>query len=70
VNEAVARYGRIDVLINNVGVGQLGFPSEVDVKVSKRMFDVNVFSLIALTQLVLPEMRRSGGGGKYRVGRR
>src|ERR1039457_4522837 len=37
VNEAVARYGRIDVLINNVGVGQFGFPSEVDVEVSKRM---------------------------------
>ena len=68
VNEALARYGRIDVLINNVGVGQFGFPSEVDVEVSKRMFDVNVFSLIALTQLVLPEMRRRRSGAVVNIG--
>jgi short-subunit dehydrogenase len=68
VNEAVARYGRIDILINNVGVGQFGFPSEVDVEVSKRMFDINVFSLIALTQLVLPEMRRRRSGAVVNIG--
>jgi NADP-dependent 3-hydroxy acid dehydrogenase YdfG len=68
LNEAVAPYGRVDVLINNVGVGQFGFPSEVDVEVSKRMFDVNVFSLIALTQLVLPEMRRGRSGAVVNIG--
>ena len=55
-------FGRIDVLINNVGVGQYGWPSEVDTTISKRMFDVNVFSPLALTQIVVTEMRRRRSG--------
>ena len=68
VEQAVARFGRVDVLINNVGVGQFGFPSEVDTEISKRMFDVNVFSLIALTQLVLPQMRARRSGAIVNIG--
>lgn len=62
VRRTIARFGQIDVLINNAGVGQYGYPTEVDVEISKRMFDVNVFSALALTQLVVPHMqaRRSG----------
>src|SRR5579872_3035696 len=62
VSRTTSRFGRIDVLINNAGVGQYGYPTEVDVEISKRMFDVNVFSVLALTQLVVPQMkeRRSG----------
>jgi short-subunit dehydrogenase len=62
VRRTMSRFGRIDALINNAGVGQYGYPTEVDVEISKRMFDVNVFSALALTQLVVPQMkaRRSG----------
>ncbi len=62
VNRTIERFGQIDVLINNAGVGQYGYPTEVDTEISKRMFDVNVFSALALTQLVVPHMlaRRSG----------
>jgi short-subunit dehydrogenase len=62
VERAMARFGRIDVLINNVGVGQYGYPTEVDTEISKRMFDINVFSPLALTQLVIPHMRAKGSG--------
>lgn len=62
VERAMARFGRIDVLINNVGVGQYGYPTEVDTEISKRMFDINVFSPLALTQLVVPHMRARGSG--------
>src|ERR1700742_4707390 len=51
VARTLARFGRIDVLINNAGVGQYGYPTEVDTEISKRLFDINVFSLLALTQL-------------------
>lgn len=62
VKRTIELFGQIDVLINNAGVGQYGFPTEVDTEISKRMFDVNVFSALALTQLVVPHMlaRRSG----------
>jgi short-subunit dehydrogenase len=57
VERTIKHFGRIDVLINNAGVGQYGFPTEVDVEVSKRLFDINVFSALAITQLVVPHMR-------------
>ena len=68
VNRTISRFGRIDVLINNAGVGQYGFPSEVDVEISKRMFDVNVFSALALTQLVVPHMRAKRSGVIVNIG--
>jgi len=61
-------FGGIDVLINNAGVGQYGFPSEVDTEISKRIFDVNVFSALALTQLAIPHMRRQGRGTIVNIG--
>jgi short-subunit dehydrogenase len=68
VNRTISRFGRIDVLINNAGVGQYGYPSAVDVEISKRMFDVNVFSALALTQLVVPHMRAKRCGVIVNIG--
>jgi short-subunit dehydrogenase len=68
VERTIARFGRIDVLINNAGVGQYGFPTEVDTEISKRIFDVNVFSALALTQLVVPHMRAKKSGTIVNIG--
>lgn len=68
VENTLERFGRIDALINNVGVGQYGYPSEVDTEISKRMFDVNVFSPLALTQLVIPVMRKQRSGTIVNIG--
>jgi short-subunit dehydrogenase len=68
VERALDRFGHIDVLINNAGVGQYGFAFEVDVEISKRMFDVNVFSALALTQLVVPHMRAKHSGTIVNIG--
>ena len=68
VERTIARFGRIDILINNAGVGQYGYPTEVDTEISKRMFDVNVFSALALTQLVVPHMRAKKSGTIVNIG--
>jgi len=68
VKRTIDCFGRIDVLINNAGVGQYGYPTEVDTEISKRMFDVNVFSALALTQLVVPQMRSKQSGTIVNIG--
>jgi short-subunit dehydrogenase len=68
VERAIARFGTVEVLINNVGVGQYGYPSEVDTEISKRMFDINVFAPLALTQIVIPHMRAKGSGTIVNIG--
>ena len=68
VEQTIAHFGRIDVLINNAGVGQYAYPSEVNLEISKRIFDINVFSALALTQLVLPHMRSRNSGVVVNMG--
>ncbi|NUT36754.1 MAG: oxidoreductase [Hamadaea sp.] len=62
VGEVIAETGRIDALINNAGYGSYGAVEDVPLAEARRQFDVNVFGLARLTQLVLPHMRRQGGG--------
>lgn len=54
--------GRLDALINNAGYGSYGAIEEVDLDEARRQFEVNVFGLARLTQLVIPSMRRRGAG--------
>lgn len=68
VEQAIGKFGHVDVLINNAGVGLYGFPSSVDTELAKRMFDVNVFSLLALTQLVVPHMQSCRKGSIVNIG--
>jgi NAD(P)-dependent dehydrogenase (short-subunit alcohol dehydrogenase family) len=49
--------GRIDVLVNNAGYGSFGALEDVPLDEARRQFEVNVFGLARLTQLVLPAMR-------------
>jgi short-subunit dehydrogenase len=55
-------HARIDVLVNNAGYGSFGALEEVDLAEGRRQFDVNVFGLARMTQLVLPAMRAAGQG--------
>ncbi len=54
--------GRLDVLINNAGYGAHGAVEDVPLAEARRQFDVNVFGLARLTQLVLPHMRARAAG--------
>jgi NAD(P)-dependent dehydrogenase (short-subunit alcohol dehydrogenase family) len=62
VGQVVADTGRVDVLVNNAGYGSYGSLEEVPLEEARRQFEVNVFALARLTQLVLPHMRARGGG--------
>ncbi len=57
VRAAEARFGRIDVLVNNAGYGYLAAIEEGEDDEVRAMFETNVFGLIACTQAVLPGMR-------------
>lgn len=54
--------GRIDVLVNNAGYGSYGALEDVPLEEARRQFEVNVFGLARLTQLVLPGMRARRSG--------
>jgi NAD(P)-dependent dehydrogenase (short-subunit alcohol dehydrogenase family) len=62
VAAVVAAHGQIDVLVNNAGYGSYGSLEEVEPDEGRRQFDVNVFGLARMTQLVLPAMRAAGRG--------
>lgn len=60
--EAVARFGRIDVLVNNAGSGLLGAVEEATDAEVRRNYDINVFGLLNVTRAVLPHLRRQRSG--------
>lgn len=76
VTAGLARFGRIDVLVNNAGFGLLGAVEESSDADVRRMYDTNVFGLLNVTRAVLPTLRAQRAGhvinlsslGGYRSG--
>jgi NAD(P)-dependent dehydrogenase (short-subunit alcohol dehydrogenase family) len=62
VRAAEERFGRIDVLVNNAGIGYFGAIEESDEAEVRRMFEINVFALGRMTTAVLPGMRARRSG--------
>lgn len=54
--------GAVDILINNAGYGSFGALEDIPIEETRNQFEVNVFGLIRLTKLVLPQMRKKGKG--------
>jgi NAD(P)-dependent dehydrogenase (short-subunit alcohol dehydrogenase family) len=67
VKAALARFGRIDVVVNNAGYGLLGAVEECSEEEIKGEFDTNVLGLIAVTRAVLPTLRAQRSGHIFNI---
>lgn len=62
VRATIDRFGRIDVLVNNAGIGYFGAIEESEEAEVRRMFEINFFGLAHMTNEVLPHMRKQRSG--------
>lgn len=62
IAEAKAKFGRIDVLVNNAGYGYLSAVEEGEDNEVRAMFEVNFFGAVTAIKAVLPVMREQGAG--------
>src|SRR3954467_5609289 len=62
IGEVLSKAGRIDLLVNNAGVGLVGGAEESSLEEAKSLFDVNLFGVIRLTKAVLPSRRPQRAG--------
>lgn len=62
VATVLARFGRIDVLINNAGISQRSLVQDTALAVDRRLMEVDFFGPVALTKAVLPQLQRQGQG--------
>jgi short-subunit dehydrogenase len=62
IEKIIAKEGKIDVLVNNAGYAIYGAVEEVSMDDARRQFEVNLFGLARITQLVIPYMRQQNSG--------
>lgn len=62
VKEATKKFGQIDVLVNNAGIGYFGAIEESEDDEVRRMFEINFWGLANMTKAVLPGMRKQRSG--------
>lgn len=62
VKAATERFGRIDVLVNNAGIGYFASFEESEMEEVRQMFEINVWGLANMTRAVLPTLRKQRSG--------
>lgn len=68
VDRTLARFGRIDVLVNNAGLSSLGYYEDIDPAFLETIIEVNLHAPMRLAQLVVPVMSSQGYGHIVNVG--
>lgn len=62
VDEALAAFGRIDILVNNGGISQRSFVKDTQIAVDKRIMDINYLGTVALSKAILPHFIKNNVG--------
>ncbi|WP_122223556.1 oxidoreductase [Pseudomonas syringae group genomosp. 3] len=68
ISTVLAQTGRIDLLVNNAGIGLAGGAEEFSIAQVQALFDVNLYGVIRMTNAVLPSMRQNGQGRIINIG--
>ena len=68
IDQTIAHFGRIDVLVNNAGSGMYGPAAEAPLATSRALFDLNFFAPLAAIHAAVPYMRAQGQGMIINVG--
>lgn len=61
-HDALALFGRVDIMIHNGGISQRSMAAETILEVDRMLFEVNYFGTIAITKHLLPHMKQRGNG--------
>lgn len=67
LDRILTKFGKLDILVNNAGRSQRAFFQEITVEVDKALFDINVFSLVNLTRVVLNYYFEKNPDGQFAV---
>jgi NAD(P)-dependent dehydrogenase (short-subunit alcohol dehydrogenase family) len=67
VEQTIAHFGGLDVVVNNAGYGQFGAVEEVSDAEARANFDVNVFGLLNVLRATLPQFRRQRAGHIFNI---
>jgi len=62
IDKAIQQFGRVDVVVNNAGYGQLGTLEELTDKEARQNFDVNVFGTLNVIRAIMPHFRTRKAG--------
>ena len=62
IEKAIAKFGRLDVVVNNAGFGIVGAVEEISNEETKRQYDTNVFGVLNVIRAVLPQLRQQKSG--------
>ncbi|PBQ30928.1 short-chain dehydrogenase/reductase [Sphingobacteriaceae bacterium] len=67
IEKSIAHFGKIDVVVNNAGYGQIGTLEELSDEEARENFDVNVFGALNVIRNAMPYLRRQKSGNIFNV---
>lgn len=67
IEKSIAHFGKIDVIVNNAGYGQIGTLEELSDEETRKNFDINVFGALNVIRNVMPHLRQQKSGNIFNV---